>query len=82
MNIHVDNLPVTTTESDLRVLFGEYGTVSKVTIIKSIATGRSRGFGFVELTDGRAIEAIRALNGIEISGQSITVKRAGPGLEQ
>jgi RNA recognition motif-containing protein len=81
MNIHVDNLPKDTTESELRDLFNEYGTVGEVTIITSITTGQSRGFGFVELAGGRAIEAIRALNGYEIDGQHINVKQAEPRLE-
>ncbi len=81
MNIHVDNLPTSTTEPELRDLFDEYGTVGEVTVIKSIATGQSRGFGFVELAGGRAIEAIRALNGYEIDGQHIIVKQAEPRLE-
>ena len=81
MNIHVDNLPTSTTEPELRDLFDEYGTVGEVTIITSITTGQSRGFGFVELAGGRAIEAIRALNGYEIEGQQITVKQAEPRLE-
>ena len=81
MNIHVDNLPKDTTESELRDLFNEYGTVGEVTIITSITTGQSRGFGFVKLAGGRAIEAIRALNGYEINGQHINVKQAEPRLE-
>jgi RNA recognition motif-containing protein len=81
MNIHVDNLPKDTTESELRDLFNVYGTVGEVTIITSITTGQSRGFGFVELAGGRAIEAIRALNGYEIDGQHINVKQAEPRLE-
>ncbi len=82
MHIHVDNLPTTTTESDLRRLFNEYGIVREVTIITSITTGHSRGFGFIELADGRAIEAIRALNGTEIDGQQIEVRQAEPRLER
>ena len=81
MNIHVDNLPRTTTESELRQLFDEYGTVGEVTIVTSITTGQSRGFGFVELAGGRAIEAIRALNGFEVDGQLLHVKQAEPRLE-
>ncbi len=82
MIIHVDNLPKATTETELRRLFDEYGTVGEVTIITSITTGQSRGFGFVELAGGRAIEAIRSLNGYEIEGQHITVKQAEPRLER
>ena len=79
MNIFVGNLPFTTTESDLRDLFAEYGDVESAAIINDRDSGRSRGFGFVELAaDARANDAIRELDGTSIDGRSIKVNEAKP----
>ena len=51
-NLYVGNLPFTTTEEDLRVEFSKHGTVASAQIVKDRDTGRSRGFGFVEMSDG------------------------------
>jgi RNA recognition motif-containing protein len=79
MNIFVGNLPFTASESDLRGLFAEYGEIESVAIITDRDTGRSRGFGFVELAaDARANEAIRDLDGTELDGRNINVNQAKP----
>ncbi len=79
MNIFVGNLPFSTTEADLRDLFSEYGTVDSAAVITDRETGRSRGFGFVELAaDARAQDAIRDLDGAEVGGRNIKVNEARP----
>jgi RNA recognition motif-containing protein len=78
-NIYVGNLSFEATEDDLRRAFEGHGEVSSVAIIMDRATGRSRGFGFVEMPDaGQAQAAIQALNLFEIRGRSITVNEARP----
>lgn len=78
-NIYVGNLSFEATEDDLRRAFESHGQVSSVAIIKDKATGRSRGFGFVEMPDaGQAQAAIQALNLFEIRGRAITVNEARP----
>ena len=72
-DIYVSNLPIDTTAEELRDLFGPYGTVEHVHLIKDRETGRLRGFGFVEMTSG-AHEAIAALNDSELGGSRLTVK--------
>ncbi len=82
-NIYVGNLSYEATEDDLRQAFEAHGEVSSVAIIKDKATGRSRGFGFVEMSDnGQAQSAIKALNLYEIRGRSITVNEARPKAER
>ncbi len=76
-NLYVGNLPWSTTESQLRNLFAEYGEVSSAKIIEDRETGRSRGFGFVEMETG-AEEAIQSLNGKDFGGRSIKVNVAKP----
>ena len=76
-NLYVGNLSYTTTDDDLRQVFEELGTVTSVQIIMDRATGRSRGFGFVEMADG-ADEAINRLNGTNLQGRAITVNEARP----
>src|SRR5215212_911682 len=61
-NLYVGNLPFTTTQAELEQLFGQYGTVTKAQVISDRETGRSRGFGFVEMSSG-ADEAIATMNG-------------------
>lgn len=79
MNIYVGNLPFSATESDMRGLFADYGTVDSVAIVLDRETGRPRGFGFVELgTDARAQDAIRDLNGTDLQGRAIKVNEAKP----
>ena len=76
-NLYVGNLPFTTSEQDLSQLFGQYGTVTKAQVIMDRETGRSRGFGFVEMSSGTD-EAIAALNGAEYQGRRLTVNEAKP----
>lgn len=79
MNIYVGNLSFGATESDIEDAFSEFGEVSSVNIIKDRETGRSRGFGFVEMPDSRAgQQAIDALNLKQIDGRAITVNEARP----
>ena len=79
MNIFVGNLPFSTTEGDLRQLFSEYGTVESAAVITDRDTGRSRGFGFVELAaDARADDALRDLDGTDLNGRNIKVNEAKP----
>lgn len=81
-NIYVGNLPWSTTENDLRAAFEAYGTVSSVAIIKDRNTGRSRGFGFVEMDSSEeAAAAINALNGSEMEGRDLKVNEARPRTE-
>jgi RNA recognition motif-containing protein len=78
-SIYVGNLAHTATEDELRQAFAQYGAVSTVSIVKDRDTGRSRGFAFVEMADGKeAANAIRELNLREISGRSVTVNEARP----
>ncbi|EFI35715.1 RNP-1 like RNA-binding protein [Desulfonatronospira thiodismutans ASO3-1] len=76
-NLYVGNLPWSTTEAQLRDLFAEYGEVSSAKIIEDRETGRSRGFGFVEMENG-ADEAIESLNGTDFGGRNIKVNVAKP----
>jgi RNA recognition motif-containing protein len=76
-NLYVGNLPFGTTEEDLRAEFSKHGTVVGAQIIKDRETGRSRGFGFVEMSDG-ADAAIAALNGAMFQGRTLTVNEARP----
>ena len=81
--IYVGNLPFSATEEELNTLFGEHGEVSNVDIIMDRQTGRSRGFGFVEMTeDGAADSAIEALNGNDMGGRPLTVNEAKPRTER
>ena len=75
--LYVGNLAFATTSDDLRDAFSEYGTVSSATVITDRETGRSRGFGFVEMEDG-AEQAIEAMNGKELGGRTLNVNEARP----
>src|ERR1700748_116367 len=77
MNIFVGSLPFKLEEADLTQLFEAYGEVSSVKIINDRETGRSKGFGFVEMPDDEsAQQAISALNGSEFGGRTIAVSQA------
>jgi RNA recognition motif-containing protein len=77
--LYVGKLSYGTTESDLRTLFEEFGSVESVQVIMDRETGRSKGFGFVEMgNDQEAQAAINALNGKEVDGRAITVNEARP----
>ena len=79
MNIFVGNLAFSATDHDLRQLFEPYGVVDKVNIITDRDTGRSRGFGFVEMPDSAAAKAaIQGLQGHELAGRALNVNEAKP----
>ncbi|MCO6449794.1 MAG: RNA-binding protein [Caldilineales bacterium] len=79
MNIYVGNLAWATTEQKLRATFENYGAVSSAAIITDKHTGRSRGFGFVEMPSAdEAQAAIKALNGADLDGRPLTVNEARP----
>ena len=77
MNIYVGNISWGLTDQDLENVFAEHGTVTSAKIITDRATGRSRGFGFVEMSDG-AEAAIEALNGTEVDGRELVVNESRP----
>jgi RNA recognition motif-containing protein len=77
--IYVGNLSYDTQDSDLQQLFAQYGTVTSARVITDRDSGRSKGFGFVEMgSDAEAEAAISALNGQEIGGRALTVNEARP----
>jgi cold-inducible RNA-binding protein len=78
MNIYVGNLSFRTSDDELRSLFESYGPVRSASIVMDRETGRSRGFGFVEMGDEDAHKAISALNGQDIDGRRLTVNEARP----
>jgi RNA recognition motif-containing protein len=78
MNIYVGNLPFSTTAQDLDDLFSQYGTVSSSAVINDRETGRSRGFGFVEMDNEGGAKAIEALDGKDHNGRSLKVNEARP----
>ncbi len=78
-NIFVGNLPYSATEEQLQSLFEQYGAVSRVKIITDRDTGRSRGFGFVEMdNDEEGDRAIEATNGADMDGRALNVNEARP----
>jgi RNA recognition motif-containing protein len=80
--LYVGNLPFSTTEDDLRELFSAHGEVSSASIVMDRETGRSRGFGFVEMgNDADATNAINAVNGQQIGGRALQVNEARPKTE-
>ena len=82
-NVYVGNLPHNTTEAELRNLFEAHGAVEKVTLVTERETGRSRGFGFVEMTNAsEADKAIATLNGTDLGGRSLTINEAKPRAER
>ena len=79
MNIYVGNLSFNTSEAELNAAFAAHGTVDSAKIITDRDTGRSRGFGFVEMpNDAEGMVAINQLNGSELDGRSLTVNVAKP----
>jgi len=82
-NIFVGNLDFNTSEDELRNLFGTYGQVDRVSIMTDRDTGRSRGFGFVEMANAEDGEkAIAALNGTQLGGRTLNVNEARPKVER
>ena len=79
MNIYVGNLPFNLGEEDLKEIFEEYGEVGETKIISDKFSGRSKGFGFVEMAnDDEANNAIKELNNAEVSGRNIKVNESKP----
>lgn len=77
--LYVGNLSYGTTDSDLQTMFSSHGAVQSAQVIMDRDTGRSKGFGFVEMDSGEnAQAAIKALNGNEIDGRKLTVNEAKP----
>jgi RNA recognition motif-containing protein len=79
VNIYCGNISYDTSEDDLKDLFGQYGEVSSVRVIKDRDTGRSKGFGFVDMdNDAEAKEAIEALNEKDHMGRALRINEARP----
>lgn len=77
--LYVGNLAFSVSSSEIEQLFANHGTVTSATVIADRATGRSKGFGFVEMsTDAEARAAIAALNGQELGGRTLKVNEAQP----
>ena len=82
-NIFVGNLDFNTSEDELRQMFEVHGQVDRVSIMTDRDTGRSRGFGFVEMTSGEDGEkAIAALNGTQVNGRTLNINEARPKTER
>ena len=83
MRIFVGNLAFTTTEEELALLFHPYGVINRVRIVQGKATGRSRGFGFVEMPDAReGRAALVSLHGTTLGGRALIVDEARPRVDQ
>ena len=79
MDIYVGNLPYSTTDDDLRGLFAAHGEVASARVVIDRMTGRSKGFGFVEMADpAQAQKAIEALNGYDCEGRKLRVNESQP----
>ncbi len=79
MTLFVGNLPFSTSDADLKALFGQVGEVASANVIMDKFTGRSRGFGFVEMDNNdEAQAAIERFNGFEMQGRPLTVNQAKP----
>ncbi|MCA9041252.1 MAG: RNA-binding protein [Planctomycetaceae bacterium] len=77
VNLYVGNLPYKTTSDDLKDAFSQYGEVTRAAVIMDRETGRSRGYGFVEMETGGK-EAIAAMDGFEMEGRNLKVNEARP----
>jgi RNA recognition motif-containing protein len=78
INLYVGNLPFSTTSDDLANLFSKVGEVTSAQVVTDRETGRSRGFGFVEMSDEDARKAIEELGGTNLAGRPLTVNEARP----
>lgn len=76
--IYVGNLPWSATEDDLTALVSQHATVLSARIATDRETGRSRGFGFVEVEDGHLEQAVEALQNVEMGGRVLTINEARP----
>jgi RNA recognition motif-containing protein len=80
--LYVGNIPWSTTEGDLEQIFAQHGQVLDCRIITERATGRSRGYGFVEVSDEDMETIMEKINGIELEGRKLVVNEAKPREEQ
>lgn len=79
MNLYVSNLPYTMTDEEFKGVFAAHGQVSEARIVKDRESGRSRGFGFVEMpVEAEALTAINSVNGQDVSGRQLRVVEARP----
>ena len=79
MNLYVGNLAYSMRDDDLNALFAAHGDVDSARVIMDRASGRSKGFGFVEMSDDEAAKAaIEAINGTEVDGRNVVVNEARP----
>ncbi len=81
MKLYVGNLSYSVNDSSLRALFEGYGSVESATVVVDRDSGRSKGFGFVEMNDSDAQKAMQALNGSQHDGRTIRVNEARPKTE-
>jgi cold-inducible RNA-binding protein len=78
MKLYVGNLGFTITDVQLESLFAQHGAVESAQVLRNQETGRGRGFGFVEMSDPEARQAMQLLNGKDVEGRSLTVNEARP----
>lgn len=78
IKLYVGNLPYSTTDAELHDMFSELGQVSSAKVVMDRETGRSRGFGFVEMDDDAGREAIEKMNGADAGGRALVVNEARP----
>jgi len=79
MNLYVSNLPYTMTDEEFQGVFAAHGQVSTARVVKDRETGRSRGFGFVEMpVESEALTAINTINGMDVGGRPLRVVEARP----
>ena len=78
MNMYVSNLGFQVNDEELKTLFNKFGEVTSAKVVMDRETGRSRGFGFVEMADSSAEEAMKSLDGTQVDGRAISVSKARP----
>jgi RNA recognition motif-containing protein len=78
MNMYVSNLGFQVNDEELKTLFNKFGEVTSAKVVMDRETGRSRGFGFVEMADTAAEEAMKSLDGTQVDGRAISVSKARP----
>jgi RNA recognition motif-containing protein len=78
MNMYVSNLGFQVSDEELKTLFNKFGEVTSAKVVMDRETGRSRGFGFVEMADIAAEEAMKSLDGTQVDGRAISVTKARP----
>jgi RNA recognition motif-containing protein len=78
MNMYVSNLGFQVTDEELRSLFSKFGEVTSAKVVMDRETGRSRGFGFVEMSDKAAETAMKDLQGSQVDGRAISISEARP----